>query len=120
MLTFVKKFVKIMSAHYPQRSHKTFIINAPRWFGSAFKAIKPLLRESTKKKIEIHSKGAKQAAAIRKVIGDAPIPSDILGESSNETQIGVELTGELEKQMQEFCVKNLLKSEVEMTPYIEA
>jgi hypothetical protein len=56
LLAVAKMFVTIMDAHFPQRSHRTFLINAPKWFGAMYKLLSPLLRESTKEKIKIYAK----------------------------------------------------------------
>jgi hypothetical protein len=56
LLAVAKTFVATMDAHFPQRSHRTFLINAPKWFGAMYKLISPLLRESTKEKIQIFPK----------------------------------------------------------------
>lgn len=56
LVAVAKKFVSTMDAHFPQRSHKTYLINAPKWFGAMYKLISPLLRESTKQKIQIYGK----------------------------------------------------------------
>jgi hypothetical protein len=64
LIGFVKKFVSTMDSHYPQRAHKTLILNAPKWFNALYNMLSPLLRESTKAKIEIHSRGKAQDKAI--------------------------------------------------------
>jgi hypothetical protein len=56
LLAVAKMFVTTMDAHFPQRSHRTFLINAPKWFGAMYKLLSPLLRESTKEKIKIYAK----------------------------------------------------------------
>jgi hypothetical protein len=55
LMGFVMQFVGMKSANYPQCSLRTLLVNAPRWFGSMYKIFKPLLRESTKAKIEIYN-----------------------------------------------------------------
>lgn len=70
LIGFVKKFVSTMDSHFPQRSHKTLILSAPKWFNALYKLFSPLLRETTKAKIEIHSRGKKQDEALRRVLGD--------------------------------------------------
>lgn len=70
LIGFVKKFVSTMDAHYPQRSHKTLLVNAPKWFHLLYKLISPMLRETTKAKIEIHSKGKRQDKALKRYLGD--------------------------------------------------
>jgi hypothetical protein len=70
LIGFVKKFVATMDAHFPQRSHKTLILSAPKWFNALYKIFSPLLRETTKAKIEILSRGKKQDDALRRALGD--------------------------------------------------
>jgi hypothetical protein len=65
LVNFLKEFVKTMDAHFPQRSNKMIVVNAPKWFNVLYKIISPLLRESTKAKIEIHSNGKKQDKVLR-------------------------------------------------------
>lgn len=60
LLKFIQKFCSTMDNHFPQRAHKTLLINAPLWFGTIYKLLTPLLRESTKEKIAILSRGKKQ------------------------------------------------------------
>jgi hypothetical protein len=76
LIHVVKLFCSTMDAHFPTRSHKTLLINSPRWFGTIYKIISPLLRESTKKKITILSKGKKQDEALKELLSECPIPED--------------------------------------------
>jgi hypothetical protein len=76
LLNVVQMFCSTMDAHFPLRAHKTLLINSPRWFGAIFKIISPLLRESTKEKITILSKGKKQDEAIRTLLSECPVPED--------------------------------------------
>jgi hypothetical protein len=62
---FGKRFVHMMSENYPGRSHKTLVINAPKWFHALYKIFKPVLRESTRQKIVILKAGEQQDAALR-------------------------------------------------------
>jgi CRAL/TRIO domain len=41
----------MMSTHYPQRSYKIMILNAPGFLNGAFAAVKSMLSESTRAKI---------------------------------------------------------------------
>jgi hypothetical protein len=70
MFHFVKEFVNMMSLHYPQRSFKTLLVNSPRWFGATYRLIAPILRESTRNKIQILSGGKAQREALAKYLGD--------------------------------------------------
>ena len=68
LVAFLKTFVQTMDAHFPQRAHKTLLVNAPHWVNALYKLCAPLMRESTKAKIEIHSVGRKQDEALRKYL----------------------------------------------------
>lgn len=70
--TFGSKLVKIMSDHYPTRSHKTLIVHAPKWIKLAFNLVKPLMRESTRKKIMILNTGPQQDRILKEVLGTVP------------------------------------------------
>lgn len=67
--SFVKQMVSTMDAHFPQRAHKTLLVNAPKWFNGMYKLVSPLMRESTKQKITILSRGVKQDVALREHLG---------------------------------------------------
>jgi hypothetical protein len=69
IVNFMKEFVKTMDHHYPQRANKTLIINAPKWFHVLYKIISPLLRESTKSKIEIYTRSKRQDHALKTLLG---------------------------------------------------
>ena len=67
-------FLSTMDSHFPQRSHRTLLINAPKWFGALYKIASPLLRESTKQKIQILSKGEEQDTILKHLLSECPIP----------------------------------------------
>lgn len=118
---FLKKFVKTMSDHYPQRSHKTLIINAPSWVNMAYKAVKPLLRESTKKKITLFSGGSAQDKALIDILGKDVVPRELLtrplpNESSQE---GGHTSSKIETEIRSFCLEQLDKHNTIMQPMIE-
>lgn len=69
LLAFLKVFVKTMDQHFPQRSYKTLIINAPKWFNVMYKLLSPLMRETTKAKISIHANGKRQDQALKAQLG---------------------------------------------------
>ena len=87
ILTFLKKFVQTMDSHFPQRAHKTLIINAPKWVNALYKLCTPLMRESTKSKIEIHSVGRKQDEALKKYLSQEArqsLPASFWSTTSNK------------------------------------
>ena len=47
----IRKLIYVAQAQYPERLHRTLLVNAPYGFESAWKLIKPLLDEKTAKKI---------------------------------------------------------------------
>lgn len=83
---FGKRFVNMMSSNYPGRSYKTLVVNAPKWFHALYKMFKPLLRESTRKKIEILKAGKQQEAILKAYLGDS-MPKDFISDTG-ETEPG--------------------------------
>jgi CRAL/TRIO domain len=74
LLRTLKMFCTTMDAHFPLRSHRTLLINAPKWFGAVYKLVSPLLRESTKQKITILSKGKLQDETLESLLSECPLP----------------------------------------------
>lgn len=68
-INFLKLFVSVMDSHFPQRAHKTLIVNAPKWVNTLYRILTPLLREETKSRIEIYSKNKKQDEALKRYLG---------------------------------------------------
>ena len=83
---FIFKFVAMMSEHYPQRSFKTLIINVPHWSNIAWQATKPMLRESTRKKIQLLTSGKKQDAVLRSILGQNNVPPTLLCSNNNNNK----------------------------------
>ena len=69
VMSFVKKFVSTMDSYYPQRAHKTLVLNCPKWFNTLYKIVSPLMRETTKSKIEIFTRGKAQDKALKSHLG---------------------------------------------------
>eukprot|EP00543_Licmophora_paradoxa_P008371 CAMPEP_0202442368 /NCGR_PEP_ID=MMETSP1360-20130828/1818_1 /ASSEMBLY_ACC=CAM_ASM_000848 /TAXON_ID=515479 /ORGANISM="Licmophora paradoxa, Strain CCMP2313" /LENGTH=128 /DNA_ID=CAMNT_0049057713 /DNA_START=421 /DNA_END=810 /DNA_ORIENTATION=- len=109
MMGFVKEFVRMMSSHYPQRSFKTLLINCPGWFGTLFNLIKPLLRESTKEKIQILNQGHHQTEVLKTVLGT--VPDDLI---TGKPSTGWENLS-MEVQLREFCLQGLIQAGMEMS-----
>lgn len=76
LLNIVQLFCSTMDAHFPLRAHKTLLVNAPKWFGAMFKLISPFLRESTKQKMTIYSRGKKQDEALQELLSECPLPKN--------------------------------------------
>lgn len=133
LVNFVKKFVGVMSAYYPQRSYCTLVINSPRWFGGFYRLLKPVLRESTKKKIEIYSAGSRgQSEALLRVMGREGCPNYLLdqdGEEEREPEQSldrddngdVNIPGphsKIEKEIHNFCLTRLQMKSIKMNDVV--
>jgi len=113
--SFMLKFVKTMSDHYPQRSFKTLVINAPTWFDMVYKIVKPLLRESTKEKISIVKRGPQQDTTLVEVLGIDSVPREIL---YDENHVGDRVDGAvepgmnstIEQELRLFCLERINNS----------
>eukprot|EP00980_Cylindrotheca_fusiformis_P026580 scaffold16490_cov113-Cylindrotheca_fusiformis.AAC.8 len=81
--TFGSRLVKIMSDHYPTRSYKTLIVHAPKWIKMAFNLVKPLMRESTRKKIIILNTGPEQDRYLKELLGGDNVPAYLLSDNNN-------------------------------------
>lgn len=106
LLNVVQKFCSTMDAHFPLRSHRTLLINAPRWFGGLFKMISPLLRESTKQKISILSKGKKQQEVLKSLLVECEVGDNLTVEDIAPT--------EMEKHLRDFVLARLEESNEKM------
>ena len=97
LLDVAIQFCITMESHYPARSYQTFLINTPKWFASVYKMISPLLRESTKSKVMILTKGSKEQdvklAALLESGGD--------GDDNNEQLSSYESTS-MEQDLRSF------------------
>lgn len=58
---FIKGASSVTGAHYPERSFKIFIINAPSWFSFAWRIISPMIDKTTRSKISILSADYQEA-----------------------------------------------------------
>lgn len=123
LISFVKDIVSISSHHYPTRSFKTFVINAPRWFGALFNLLKPLLRESTREKIEIYTGGRKQDEILVKMLGES-FPEELV---SSHDKGSVSVNGYMlqtksganslhENQLRDFCMEGIKRAGEIMLP----
>ncbi|CAM9346518.1 unnamed protein product, partial [Hapterophycus canaliculatus] len=50
---YVRAAAQLGRLHYVERCHKTFVVNAPGWFGLAFGMVSPFLSARTRQKIRI-------------------------------------------------------------------
>lgn len=122
MFHFIKEFVNMMSQHYPQRSYKTLLINSPRWFGAIYRMISPMLRESTRSKIEILSGGKRQREALIQYLGNHA-PKELLDGGDDHVEIKEEEDhagphSSMEKMMRAFVMERLDETGQVMQPII--
>mmetsp|Transcript_73 Transcript_73/g.100 ORF Transcript_73/g.100 Transcript_73/m.100 type:complete len:383 (+) Transcript_73:30-1178(+) len=124
------EFVKMMSNHYPARSYKTLIINAPTWFNAMYRAVKGFLRESTRKKIEVLRKGPEQDQKLIEVLGVDSVPLELLSQTETSNQIRTEIEAEtkslvpkagpnssIELELRQFCSIIMEKHNLSMSVY---
>ena len=129
LIGFVKQFVQMMSTHYPQRSHKTLLLNAPSWFGMLYKLISPMLREGTRAKVEILSHGKHQVEVLRDILGDECLqylPPELLetdkkkhhnkkhNDSDDQTGHKQLPISPMEQELRDFCCARLEEAGLNM------
>ncbi|ORZ37199.1 CRAL-TRIO domain-containing protein [Catenaria anguillulae PL171] len=56
-----RKFVSVLTAHYPERLSRAYLVNAPWFFGAVWKAISPFLDPVTKPRLSLSKQRASQA-----------------------------------------------------------
>merc|ERR1712060_263172 len=76
--TAVKMMIKFEDNHYPDSSHKVFLINAPKAFGNFWSMIKRILSKSVTSKIAVFGN---DISPLFEVINKAELPSCIGGTS---------------------------------------
>jgi CRAL/TRIO domain len=52
-LDYVKKTIGYANAHYPERSHVIYLVNAPMWFSILWRIVRPLVHPNTQAKVRI-------------------------------------------------------------------
>ena len=55
-LEYVRKTIAYANAHYPERSHVIYLVNAPVWFSMLWRVVRPLVHPNTQKKVRILTK----------------------------------------------------------------
>ena len=113
--SFGKKLVAIMSNHYPTRSYKTLIINAPRWIKLAFNLVKPLMRESTRKKVTILNAGPYQDEILKELLGCGDTLPSYLSSGENNDTAGGDLS-DIEKELRLVASVGLGSSSISSAP----
>ncbi|CAM9259717.1 unnamed protein product [Chrysoparadoxa australica] len=117
-VAFLKATVSQMSAHYPQRSFKIFILNAPGFFNYVFVTVKPLLNEATKAKINVVPAG-QMATELLKVIAPEHLPREYGGECTvplGESEYDQKLAGYVASHLESSSVSTLPQITAPSTP----
>lgn len=52
-LDYVKKTIGYANAHYPERSHVIYLVNAPIWFSILWRIVRPMVHPNTQAKVRI-------------------------------------------------------------------
>ena len=52
-LDYVKKTIGYANAHYPERSHVIYLVNAPMWFSILWRIVRPMVHPNTQAKVRI-------------------------------------------------------------------
>jgi hypothetical protein len=71
-LKMMKQTMAVIASHYPERSDKLFIINAPWYFAGMWKLVQNLVDPRTREKISIHG-GDYQVRARQRVLPIFPV-----------------------------------------------
>jgi len=82
-LTLLRATMKVMQNHYPERTEKLFIINAPSWFTAVWRIISPMVDVNTRRKITIL--GSKYHQELNGYIGPENVP--VIFGGSNPTPL---------------------------------
>lgn len=88
--------MKVMQAHYPERTDRLFIVNAPRWFTTFWRVISPMVDPNTKQKIRIL--GDNFHEELFKYVAPENVPGEFGG--NDPTPLG---QSPEERQMAEFA-----------------
>eukprot|EP00968_Pinguiococcus_pyrenoidosus_P014346 scaffold1307_cov200-Pinguiococcus_pyrenoidosus.AAC.35 len=70
---FLLKSMSLVQNHYPERSKKILIVNAPGWFSIIWKAIRGWINEETRKKISILT-SSETLSGIMELVAEDQIP----------------------------------------------
>lgn len=77
---YMVRAAKLIGAHYPERSYKIFVLNAPWWFNMVWKVLSPLMHANTRAKLTVC--GASYMDKLEELIDINNIPVDIGGKST--------------------------------------
>ncbi len=76
---YIKRMVRIDSAHYPETLGKMLLINVPGFFSLVYALVTPFLDERTQKKIEIIASPAAWKARLNELVPSDRLPTEYGG-----------------------------------------
>eukprot|EP00903_Cladosiphon_okamuranus_P009988 g9474.t1 len=106
---FLLRSAKMIGAHYPERSYKIFILNAPWWFSVVWKFVTPFVHANTRAKVVVC--GGNFLEKMSELVDLDVVPTEIGGEDPTPP-----LQSPEEVLMREHVVKVLKEKGVEMKP----
>eukprot|EP00752_Nemacystus_decipiens_P005681 g5141.t1 len=106
---FLLRSAKMIGAHYPERSYKIFILNAPWWFSVVWKFVTPFVHANTRAKVVVC--GGNFLDKLSELIDLDSIPTAVGGQDPTPP-----LRSPQEMAMREHVVKVLKEKGVEMKP----
>lgn len=69
-----QQMTDIIAKHYPERMVRAFVVNAPAFFSSLWRVVRPMLDPRTAAKITVTAGARATLAALREVMDDSVIP----------------------------------------------
>ncbi|CAM9878656.1 unnamed protein product [Scytosiphon promiscuus] len=109
---FLVRSAKMVGAHYPERSEKIFILNAPWWFNVVWKFVTPFVHANTRAKVEVCTGNFMQK--LEEFIDPGNVPQQAVG-GQDPTE---PLQSPQELQMREHVVNVLKEKGMEMKPIV--
>lgn len=77
---FIRRASHLMQEHYPERCKVIIICNTPRWFSMIWSMIRPLVNETTQRKVKIVAAGKETTDALAEFIDLADVPVEYGGQ----------------------------------------
>lgn len=106
---FLLRSAKMIGAHYPERSYKIFILNAPWWFSLVWKFVSPWVHPNTRAKVVVC--GSTFLPQLEELVELTSVPEEIGGQDPTEA-----LRSPQEIRMREHVMNVLEEHGMEMRP----
>lgn len=108
---FLVRSAKMIGAHYPERSYKIFILNAPWWFSVVWKFVSPFVHANTRAKVVVC--GSNFLSTLGELVDLDNVPTAVGG--NDPTPV---LKSPQEVEMRNHVMKILMEKGQEMKPII--